>query len=88
MVLALEGLAGASTLADHHDQAARLLGMADAARRLMGVPLPPAEQGDVARITAAARTALGEEAFASESEFGSNLDPQDALSWINSASPR
>jgi predicted ATPase/DNA-binding SARP family transcriptional activator len=88
MVLALEGLAGASTLADHHDQAARLLGMADAARRSMGVPLPPAEQGDVARITAAARTALGEEAFASESEFGANLDPHDALSWISSASPR
>jgi len=88
MALALEGLAGARTLAGHHGLAARLLGMADAVRRSAGAPLPPAEQGDVARITAAARTALGEEAFASESEFGANLDPNDALSWISSASPR
>ncbi|WP_243740792.1 hypothetical protein [Streptomyces sp. 8K308] len=29
----------------------------------MGAPLPPAERGDVDRITAAARAALGEAAF-------------------------
>jgi tetratricopeptide (TPR) repeat protein len=86
--LALEGLAGARALAGHHGQAARLLGMADAARRSAGAPLPPAEQGDVARITAAARTALGEEAFASESALGANLDPDDPLSWISPAPPR
>jgi predicted ATPase/DNA-binding SARP family transcriptional activator len=83
MALALEGLAGARALAGHHGQAARLLGMADAARRSVGAPLPPAEQGDVARITATVRTALGEEAFASEFAAGAKLDPDDALGRIS-----
>jgi predicted ATPase/DNA-binding SARP family transcriptional activator len=82
--LALEGLAGASAVAGRHGPAARLLGMADAVRRSARAPLPPAEQGDVARITAAARTALGEEAFAGEFALGTNLDPHDPLSWDQS----
>jgi hypothetical protein len=87
MALALGGLAGASALAGHHGQAARLLGMADAVRRSAGTPLPPPEQGDVARITAAARTALGEVAFASEFAFGANLDSHDPLHWTSHAPP-
>jgi predicted ATPase/DNA-binding SARP family transcriptional activator len=87
MALALEGLAGASALAGHHRQAARLLGMADAVRRLAGAPLPPAEQGDVARIAAAVRTALGEEAYASEFALGANLDSHDPFSGTSSAPP-
>jgi predicted ATPase/DNA-binding SARP family transcriptional activator len=83
MALALEGLAGARALARHHSQAARLLGAADAARRSAGAPLPPAEHGDIDRITATARTALGEEAFASEFTVGAKLDPNDALGWIS-----
>jgi hypothetical protein len=82
MGLALEGLAGARALAGHHGQAARLLGMADAARRSAGAPLPPAEQDDINRITATARTALGEETFATELTVGANLDPHDELDWI------
>jgi predicted ATPase/DNA-binding SARP family transcriptional activator len=85
MALALEGLAGARALAGHHGQAARLLGMADAARRSAGAPLPPAEQGDIHRITATVRTALGEEAFASEFAVGAKLDPHDALGWVSPA---
>jgi hypothetical protein len=83
MALALEGLAGARALAGHHGQAARLLGIAAAARRSAGAPLPPAEQGDVHRITATVRTALGEEAFASELAAGAKRDPQDALGLIS-----
>jgi hypothetical protein len=82
MALALEGLAGASALAGHHGQAARLLGMADAARSSAGAPLPPAEQGDVTRITTTVRTALGEQAFAGEFALGANLDPHDPLGWM------
>jgi predicted ATPase/DNA-binding SARP family transcriptional activator len=85
MALALEGLAGARALAGHHGQAARLLGMADAARRSAGAPLPPAEQGDIHRITATVRTALGEKAFASEFAVGAKLDPHDALGWVSPA---
>jgi predicted ATPase/DNA-binding SARP family transcriptional activator len=83
MALALEGLAGAKALAGHHGQAAQLLGVADATRRSAGAPLPPAEQGDVGRITSTVRTALGEEAFASEFAVGAKLDPHDALGWIS-----
>jgi predicted ATPase/DNA-binding SARP family transcriptional activator len=82
MALALEGLAGARSLAGHHGQAARLLGMADAARRSAGAPLPPAEQDDVNRIAATVRTALGEDALATELAAGANLDPHDGLDWI------
>jgi hypothetical protein len=42
------------------------------------VPLPPAEGGDVARITAAARTALGDEAFDAHVRRGSQLRPGEA----------
>ncbi|MEV4002023.1 hypothetical protein, partial [Actinomadura sp. NPDC049753] len=44
-------------------RAAGLLGAADAARRSVDAPLPPAERGDVDRITAAATAVLGERAF-------------------------
>jgi predicted ATPase/DNA-binding SARP family transcriptional activator len=53
VALALEGLAGAHALTGDHAQAARLLDEAAAAREAAGVPLPPAERGDVERIRAA-----------------------------------
>lgn len=57
VALALEGLAGADAVAAP-DRAARLLGAAAAARASVGVPLPPAERGDVDRITAEVRKRL------------------------------
>ncbi|MEV5551387.1 BTAD domain-containing putative transcriptional regulator [Streptomyces sp. NPDC052309] len=60
---ALEGLAGAEALAGCPAQAARLLGAAAAARDTVRTPLPPAERGDVDRITAAVRTALTPQAY-------------------------
>ncbi|MFB9371136.1 BTAD domain-containing putative transcriptional regulator [Kitasatospora albolonga] len=53
VALSLEGLAGAAVLAADPAEAARLLAEADALRRANGGPLPPAERGDVDRITAA-----------------------------------
>ena len=66
IALALEGLAGARALAGDDVAAARLLGAATRARAAVGSPLPPAERGDVDRITDAVRAALGEEGFAVE----------------------
>jgi tetratricopeptide (TPR) repeat protein len=66
IALALEGLAGAHALGGHHRTAARMLGNANAIRESVGAPLPPAERGDVDRITAATREALGEKVFAVE----------------------
>ncbi|MBP2475465.1 putative ATPase/DNA-binding SARP family transcriptional activator [Crossiella equi] len=53
-----EGLAGAHLPADPA-RSALLLGRAAARREAVGAPLPPAERGDVERLTRAARTALG-----------------------------
>ncbi|MEU4700510.1 BTAD domain-containing putative transcriptional regulator [Nonomuraea dietziae] len=59
VALALEGLAGAHSLAGRHDLAARLLATAAATRRAVGAPLPAAERGDVDRIEARVRQARG-----------------------------
>jgi predicted ATPase len=82
LALSLEGLAGAAALrgrAPAAECAALLLGAADAARRGVGAPLPPAERGDVDRITAAARTALGGPAFAEAFERGARLTAEEAV---------
>ncbi|WP_049558770.1 BTAD domain-containing putative transcriptional regulator [Nonomuraea sp. SBT364] len=77
VALALEGLAGVEALAGRPAEAARLLGEATALRESVGAPLPPAERGDVDRITAAARGALGEEGFAGAFERGRS-EPREA----------
>ncbi len=76
LALALEGLAGS---ADRPTDAATLLGAADAARRSRGAPLPPAERGDVDRITARVTEALGPGAFAEHFARGTALTPDQAL---------
>ncbi|MFI2215026.1 BTAD domain-containing putative transcriptional regulator [Streptomyces sp. NPDC020141] len=63
VALAQEGLAGAHALAGRPVRAARLLGAAARARTRAGAPLPPAERGDVDRVTARVLAALGREAF-------------------------
>ncbi|MCP2348757.1 putative ATPase/DNA-binding SARP family transcriptional activator [Nonomuraea roseoviolacea subsp. carminata] len=78
VALALEGLAGARALAGEHAEAARLLGKAAALRDSAGAPLPPAERGDVDRVTAAARAALGGTAFAAALALGA-ASPLDGL---------
>ncbi|MEV3852978.1 BTAD domain-containing putative transcriptional regulator [Streptomyces sp. NPDC050095] len=77
--LSLEGLAGAVSLAGAAGDAALLLGAADAARASSGAPLPPAERGDVDRITARASAALGASGFAGFFEAGTGLSPEEAL---------
>ncbi|MFE0103318.1 BTAD domain-containing putative transcriptional regulator [Streptomyces sp. NPDC059009] len=64
VALALEGLAGAWQLAGDLELAASLLGTAARSRVAVGAPLPPAERGDVNRITAAVRRALKDADFA------------------------
>jgi predicted ATPase len=78
LALALEGLAGAHTLAGRPAHGALLLGAAATARASTGAPLPPAERADVDRITRAARGALGEPEFAAAYERGRALSPQEA----------
>jgi hypothetical protein len=82
VALALEGLAGAEALAARHDQAARLLGAAAATREAVGAPLPSAERGDVERIEAAVRAALGEGRFAAHFAEGGVLSADQRLALV------
>ncbi|MFD8112307.1 AfsR/SARP family transcriptional regulator [Streptomyces microflavus] len=90
LALSLEGLAGAAALPGHATAAtgaAVLLGAAAAARRRAGAPLPPAERADVDRITVAARSALGADAFSEAYASGARLDPEEALHQARTALP-
>lgn len=64
--------------------AAVLLGAADAARTGAGAPLPPAERGDVDRITGAARDVLGETAFLEAYGRGGAMTPEEAVQKAHS----
>ncbi|MGW0393782.1 BTAD domain-containing putative transcriptional regulator [Streptomyces sp. NPDC003042] len=86
LALALEGLSGAHALAGRPATTAALLGAADAARRSAGAPLPPAERADVDRITAAARAALGPEAFTTSFAEGATHTPATAYALITAGS--
>ncbi|MFD6329125.1 BTAD domain-containing putative transcriptional regulator [Streptomyces niveus] len=83
VALALEGLAGARSLAGDPESAALLLGAATAARERTGAPLPAAESADVDRVTRAARTALGTGAFEEAFARGTTLTPDEALRGTN-----
>ncbi|MBE1469411.1 BTAD domain-containing putative transcriptional regulator [Kibdelosporangium phytohabitans] len=73
VALAVEGIAGALSLAGDATVAARLLGAAGSARQAAGAPLPSAERGDIDRITERTRELLGEPGFTTEYERGSAL---------------
>ena len=75
VALALEGLAGGQALAGHHHRAAQLLGTAIATRQSAQAPLPPAERGDIDRIAATARAALGEDTFDAQLQRGAQMNP-------------
>lgn len=78
VALAVEGLAGALAAAGRYGGSATLLGAAAAARDSVGAPLPPAERGDVDRVTAVAREALGAAGFDAEFARGALLDLTEA----------
>ncbi|MFI2618090.1 hypothetical protein [Streptomyces sp. NPDC018584] len=77
--LALEGLAGAHSLAGRPQNAALLLGAAHTAPTSVGMPLPSAERGDVDRVTAAVRSHLDEDAYRTVHDRGGRLTPEQAV---------
>ncbi len=85
--LALEGLAGARSLAGHSTHAAMLLGAADALRRSTGAPLPEAERGDVDRIEARIIADIGADRFTTELDTGRTADPHTLHSAPSSSRP-
>ncbi|WP_344295897.1 ATP-binding protein, partial [Streptomyces synnematoformans] len=79
VALALEGLAGAESLAGDAALAARLLGRAAALRAAAGAPLSPAERADTDRITARLRAKLAPADLAAELAAGEAADVADLL---------
>ncbi|MFC4112486.1 BTAD domain-containing putative transcriptional regulator [Nonomuraea zeae] len=77
--LALEGLAGARALSGRFEEAGALLGRAAALRESVGAPLPPGEQGDVARITAAVEAALGRAGLAAAQARGAEISMEQVV---------
>ncbi|RIQ30100.1 hypothetical protein [Jiangella rhizosphaerae] len=81
-------LRGDLATADDLHERARLLGAAAAARDRSGAPLPPAERGDVDRITAAAAAVLGRAGFEAEFAAGRLLRPDAVDALLRPAAAR
>ena len=75
----LEGLAMVAFTQGDPAWAARLWGAADALRDALGAPLPPVYHADYSRTVVAARTQLGEKAFAALWAEGHAMTPEQAL---------
>ena len=84
LAFALEGLAGAHAADGRPVCAAVLLGAAHTARQSVGMPLPPAERGDVDRITAVVRASLDEEAYGAAHRRGAAMTPEEAVAACRS----
>jgi predicted ATPase/class 3 adenylate cyclase/DNA-binding CsgD family transcriptional regulator len=78
-IFGLEGLAAAVAVQGNYAWAAQLWGAAEARRETIGVPLPPVERVPYHRAVAAARTQLGEQAFAAAWVEGRTMSLEQAL---------
>jgi hypothetical protein len=79
ILLCLEGLARVAVAQGRMGRAARLCGAAVALREDMGWPLPPAKRAEHDRTVAAAREALGEEAYAAAWARGHELSLEEVI---------
>jgi hypothetical protein len=77
--LRLEALAKLASNLSGMKEAARLLGMAHAARQVYKSPLPPVERPEFDRCPAVVRAALSEEAFGAAWQAGAALSTEEAL---------
>jgi predicted ATPase/class 3 adenylate cyclase/DNA-binding CsgD family transcriptional regulator len=75
----LEGLAAVVAAHGSSVWAAHLWGAAEALREAIGIPLPPVERASYDRAVAAARTQLGEHAFAVAWAKGRTMSPAQAV---------
>jgi len=82
ILLCLEGLAQVAVAQGRMERAARLCGTVAALREDRGWPLPPAKRAEHERTVAAARGALGEEAFEAAWVRGHMLPLEEAITGI------
>jgi tetratricopeptide (TPR) repeat protein len=76
---ALEQLAATAGVAGQGARAARLLGAATTVQEVVGAPPPAPERADTAAAVAPARTALGEDAWATAFAVGQALSLEEAV---------
>jgi hypothetical protein len=79
MAWCLAGLGSVAALDEEPERAARLWGAAERLRQAIGCRPPPAARATYERAIATARTALGEEAFATAWEAGRALMLEQAI---------
>ncbi|HLV99393.1 MAG TPA: tetratricopeptide repeat protein [Ktedonobacterales bacterium] len=77
--MVLESLAVSASAAGQGERAARLMGAATALRERLGTPLPARSVAEVEQAVAAARAALGEEAWAAAYAAGRALSLEQAI---------
>src|SRR5690606_13482335 len=70
----VEGMASALAAGGSHTAAARLLGLAAAARDRHHTPPVPSEQEDIRRVAGTCREALGDQAYTDEYDEGRRLE--------------
>ncbi len=75
----MEGRAQVAAAHGHAARAAHLLGAAEAVRAAIGAPLLPRAKAGHDRTVAAARTSLGDDAFAAAWEMGATLSLEQAI---------
>jgi non-specific serine/threonine protein kinase len=87
IALALEGLAGVAAARGAAARAMRLTGAAAALRAPIGVPIPPLEQGRLARWLQVARQALSDDAAAALRAEGQAMTPEQATAYALEEAP-
>ena len=87
IALALDGVAGLANAWEQPERAARLFGTAAALREASGLPVDPAYRAAHARDVAAARAALGEDAFAAGWATGAGLSLPVAVAEATAIAP-
>jgi tetratricopeptide (TPR) repeat protein len=81
IVFALEGMAGYYVAIARYEDAAKLIGWADAMRNESNDARPPLEQADVDKIITACLAKIGEAAFADAYDKGKTMTLVEAITY-------
>ena len=87
IVNCLEELAALDYGEGHVERAARLLAVAEAMRKTIPFPIPPAYQADKEREVAIVRSALGEDRFQAQAEKGRLMTIEEAVLYALASEP-
>lgn len=82
LAFTLEGMANLCVRTGKYEQAAHLIGFADAARKRVGDNRPHGEQADVDRIISACLLKIGEETFSDAYDEGQKMKMDEAVALV------